>query len=196
MIRAVLGGSFDPVHSGHLALGAHLLEAGLAEQVMVIPAAQSPHKNSSFADSDDRLAMCRLAFADLEGAVVDDREIRRGGTSFTVDTLDELQTAHPGDELILAIGADNLGGFAAWRDPDRIIRLARVALYPREGIPAAGSACTAAGIPLERAILVDGFDHPVSSTSVRAILSQGRVPDLQLPAAVADFIRSRHLYGV
>lgn len=196
MIRAVLGGSFDPVHHGHVALGAHLVGSGLADEVRVIPAGQSPHKLTYVADADDRLAMCRLAFAAVGGAVVDDREILRGGRSYTVDTLASLNEAYPEDTLVLAIGADNLSGFSAWREPDRIVRLAKVAVYPRDGLVPTAAACSEAGIPSDRVILVRDFDHPVSSTSVRAILARGRLPEAQLPPDVTQYIHSRHLYGV
>jgi nicotinate-nucleotide adenylyltransferase len=196
VILAVLGGSFDPVHHGHVALGAYLLEACLADQVLVMPAGQSPHKESYVAEPEDRLAMCRLAFDPVKGVVVDDREILRDGRSFTVDTLEDLHAAHPDDDLVLVIGADNLAGFPSWRKPDRIIKLARLAVFPRDGLVPTARACSAVGIPPERVILVNDFDHPVSSTSVRAILAQGRVPDAQLPPDVARFIRSHHLYGV
>ena len=196
MIRAVLGGSFDPVHHGHVALATHLLGARLADEVLVIPAGQSPQKSSSVAEPEDRLAMCHLAFDPLDNVVVDDREILRGGRSYTVDTLEDLNAAHPGENLVLVIGADNLAGFPSWRNPERIIKLAKLAVFPRDGLDISANACTALGIPPERVILVSDFDHPVSSSSVRAILAQGLVPDAQLPPGVARYICSHHLYGV
>ena len=196
MDRAVLGGSFDPVHDGHLALGAHLLEHGLAEHLTVIPADRSPHKQDGHASAADRLAMCRLAFAGLSPCAVDDREIVRGGPSFTVDTLAELAVENPGDRLLWVMGADNLAGFARWKDPAGIVARARLIVYPRGGVAPTPELCRGAGIPADRVIVIDDFEHPVSSTAVRAILRDGRVPAKGLHPDVAAYIRSRHLYGV
>jgi len=90
MIRAVLGGSFDPVHDGHVALATHLLHRGLADRLVVVPARISPHKNRVHAGADQRLAMVRLAFAHEPRVTVDDFEVNRPGPSFTVDTLRHL----------------------------------------------------------------------------------------------------------
>lgn len=196
MDRAVLGGSFDPVHDGHTALGAHLLEHGLADHLTVVPARRSPHKQDGRAPAADRLAMCRLAFAPLSPCEVDDREIVRGGPSFTVDTLRELAAENPDDRLLWAMGADNLAGFGRWKDPAGIVARARVIVYPRGGVKPSPELCRRAGIPDDRLIVVTDFEHPVSSTAVRAILRDGRVPASGLHPDVAAYIRSRHLYGV
>jgi nicotinate-nucleotide adenylyltransferase len=196
MVRAVLGGSFDPVHDGHVAIGAHLLEQGLADHLVVIPADRSPHKDACLAGPADRLAMCRLAFAGLERCEVDDREIVRGGTSYTVDTLRELGAEHPAADLLLALGSDNVAGFASWKDPAGIVSAARLVVYPRGGRTPSLEDCERAGMPRDRVTLVTGFDHPVSSTAVRAMLRDGRLPETGLHPDVAAHIRSRHLYGI
>jgi nicotinate-nucleotide adenylyltransferase len=196
MIRAVLGGSFDPVHDGHAALGAHLLAHGHADRLAVIPAGRSPHKDACLAGPEHRLAMCRLAFAGLASCAVDDREIVRGGPSYTIDTLAELAGEHRDDELLLALGADNLAGFPRWKDPAGILARARLIVYPRSGVKPTRRLCARAGIPADRVILVSDFDHPVSSTAVRAILQGGRIPAGSLHPDVAAYIRSRHLYGL
>ena len=89
MLRAILGGSFDPVHLGHLAMASHMLEKHLADRLLIIPAWRSPHKIENSATPSDRLAMVRLAFGDFAGVEVDDREISRIRISFTVETLEE-----------------------------------------------------------------------------------------------------------
>jgi nicotinate-nucleotide adenylyltransferase len=196
MVRALFGGSFDPVHRGHVAVAAHLLNRGLADRVSVVPAGRSPHKTGTEAAARHRVEMCRLAFADLPGTTVDPRETRRGGSSYTVDTLREYREENPEDDLLLAVGADLLSGFSVWRRPDRILDLARLVVFPRDGVSATTEACAAANIPAERAILLEDFDHKVSSTEVRAILAEGRIPDSLLPPAVADYIRVNRLYGL
>lgn len=195
MLRAVLGGSFDPVHLGHLAMADHMIERELADILMIIPAWRSPHKFENSAAPDERLAMVRLAFAGRDSVQVDDREIMRGSVSFTVETLEELAGQYPNDRLRLVIGADNLAGFSGWREPLRIQELADVVVYPRDGMVPSPSAIENAGLSTSKVIPVTGFDHPVSSTTVRAMLSRGQVPVDQLPPSVADFIVAHNLYS-
>jgi len=126
MIRALLGGSFDPFHNGHLALVHHLLDGAWADRVVVVPAHRSPHKAHPVASGADRLAMARLALAGIAGASVDSREVERGGISYTVDTLAELSVANPGDQWRLVIGADNLSAFTTWRRWRRLLELAEL----------------------------------------------------------------------
>lgn len=194
MLRAILGGSFDPVHLGHLAMVRHLLDHELAEELVVVPAWRSPHKYSNAATPADRLAMVRLAFDGWDKVVVDDREIRRGSVSFTVDTLEELVARFPSDSFRLVIGADNLAGFSGWRSPGRIQELAEIIVYPRDGRTPAPQAIERVGLDPRRVIPVTDFDHPVSSTSVRAMLAKGNLPDDQLPRRVAAYITARNLY--
>ena len=194
MLRAMLGGSFDPVHLGHLAMARHMLEKELADLLVIIPAWRSPHKYENSASAEDRLAMVRLAFAGLPGVEVDDREIKRGRVSFTVDTLEEWAAEFPGDRLRLVIGQDNLAGFSGWRLPDRIQELADIVVYPRDGILPTPAAVARAGIDPGRVILVSDFEHPVSSTTVRAMLAAGSLTEGQLDPAVAAFITARGLY--
>jgi len=194
MLRAVLGGSFDPVHRGHLGIVDHMLDRELADLVMIIPAWRSPHKYENSASPTDRLAMVQLAFEGLESVLVDNREIDRGRVSFTVETLEELAREFPDDRLRLIIGGDNLAGFAGWRSPERIQELADIVVYSRDGIVPRPVAIQRAGLDLGRVIPVTDFDHPVSSSTVRAILGTGVVPDDQLPPGVAAYIATRKLY--
>jgi nicotinate-nucleotide adenylyltransferase len=194
MLRAVLGGSFDPVHLGHLAIAEHMLGKELAGVLTVIPAWRSPHKFENSANPADRLAMVRLAFADVDSVLVDDREVTRGRVSFTVETLEELALEFPDDGLRLVIGADNLAGFSGWRSPERIQELADIIVYPRDGIVPTSLAIRRGGLLPGRVIPVTDFDHPVSSTTVRAMLAKGVLPEKQLPVDVAEYIAARHLY--
>ena len=194
MRRAVLGGSFDPVHLGHLAMAEHILDQDLAELLMIVPAWRSPHKFKYSAEPAHRLAMVRLAFRDLKAVVVDDREIARGRVSFTVETLEELARDFPTDRLRLIIGEDNLAGFSSWRSPGRIQVLSDIVVYPRDGIAPTPAAIQGAGLDPGRVSPVTDFDHPVSSTTVRAMLGRGILPEEQLPPGVAEYIAANQLY--
>ena len=100
----VLGGTFDPIHVGHLTLAKEALACAELDRLLLIPASVPPHKAAASAPAADRLAMCRLASAELRGVDVSDLEIRRDGPSYTVETLSELASANPGAELHLVLG--------------------------------------------------------------------------------------------
>jgi len=195
MLRAVLGGSFDPVHLGHLAIVDHMLDKDLADLLVIVPAWLSPHKVENSADPADRLAMVRLAFAGHDEALVDDREIIRGGVSFTVETLEEMAREFPADRLRLVIGGDNLPGFSGWRCPERIQELADIVVFPRDGCGPTPETIQRAGLDPARVISVTDFDHPVSSTTVRVKLRRGILPEDQLPSGVVEYIAAHRLYS-
>jgi nicotinate-nucleotide adenylyltransferase len=195
MIRAVLGGTFDPVHRGHVAMARHLVEQRLAARVIVVPAWLSPHKEANTAPAADRLAMVELAFAGTAAVDIDRREIDRGRVCYTIDTLRELRDEYPGDLLRLVIGADNLAAFSAWKHPKRIQQIAEIVIYPRDGLTPSASAIADSALDPARVIAVTDFDHPVSSTALRAMLREGQVPHRLLPGGVADYITSRRLYA-
>ena len=111
---AILGGTFDPVHFGHLGLASDVRDALALDGVRLVPAADPPHRDSPRASAADRVAMLRLAVADAPGLTVDTREITRGGKSFTVDTLADLRAEMPARPLVLLVGADAFHGFLAW----------------------------------------------------------------------------------
>lgn len=190
MIRAVLGGTFDPVHAGHVAMARHVLEHGLADLVHVIPNWQSPWRDIPVAGPAERLAMCRLAFAAVPGTLVDPREIDGGCPAWTVDTLAALVAAFPTDRLRLVVGADHLASFDRWRDPARILDLAELVVLDRPG------AAASAPPPWLAARLVSAppFDHPVSASAVRAMLAGAVDPKDALPAGVAGYIAAHGLY--
>ena len=128
-----LGGTFDPVHMGHLLLAEIAREQLDLETIRWLPAALAPHPQlKQSTESAHRLAMVRLAICGNDRFIVDDRELRRGGHSFTVDSLAELQTEFPGVHWILLMGADSLQAFPQWREPHRICELSQVVVVTRE----------------------------------------------------------------
>lgn len=190
MIRALFGGSFDPVHAGHVAIVDLLLARGLADMVHVVPARQSPLKDPACAAAArHRLAMLQLALAGRGGVLVDNRELFRPGPSYTVDTLAELNAGHPDACWRLVVGGDHARAFGHWRDPERLLSLAEVVVVSRGpldvGSPLAG-----------RVRIIDDFDHPAAATDLRRELAAGRRPEASLlPAAVTDYIVTHRLYG-
>jgi len=190
VIRALLGGSFDPVHAGHVALAAHVLECGLADRLIVVPAWQSPWRGKPLASAADRLAMCRLAFAPVAAAEVDGREVLAARPVYAVETLAALAADRPGDRWRLVIGADHLATFSRWHEAARLLALAELVVVPRAG----SDTDTPPDLPAGRILRAPPFDHPVSSSAVRAMLAAGGATGDLLPPAVAAYIDSHRLY--
>jgi nicotinate-nucleotide adenylyltransferase len=185
----LLGGSFDPVHLGHLLVARAAREELGLDKVCFIPAAQSPFKPDALpAPAPERLRLLRLALAGETGSEVDDLEIRRGGFSYTVDTLRHYAEKFPGAELYYLIGADQAAQLPQWRQAGELARLARFVVAPRPGeIPAPVPA------PF-RGWALRGHPLAVSSSEIRARVKAGLPVTGLTPAAVAEAIANNHLY--
>lgn len=188
----ILGGSFDPPHVGHLAVAeAARRQLGL-DRLLVIPAAQAPLRDAGpRAPATDRLELARLAFAGKTWAGVDDREVRRGGTSYSVDTAREVAAENPGAELHWLLGADQLSRLHLWRDAPALCGLVRFAVLARGGEAGVLDPSLAGLARVERLVAPEVL---VSSTRIRADLAAGRDPGKSLPPAVAAAIQARSLY--
>jgi nicotinate-nucleotide adenylyltransferase len=212
---ALLGGTFDPVHYGHLRLADDVRRAlGLAE-VRLVPAGDPPHRASPSASAADRLAMLRLAVPEFPGLVVDDRELRRAGKSYTVLTLTELRREFPDSPLLLLLGADAFRGLPSWHRWGELFNLAHLVVVERPGVELEATLPSQLlpiwrdrlvrdpGILLSRpagAILAQPIaPHDVSASSIRESLAQGRAAGDKwrglLPPAVLAYIDLHHLYG-
>lgn len=194
MRRAVLGGSFNPVHRGHVAMAKAVLESWLADCVHVVPAWQSPFKNEPSAPVSDRLAMVRLAFAGMDSVFVESLELEKQKVSYTVETLTDLARKHPDDALSLIIGADNLDGLPRWKKAGRIAELANLIVLGRNQQSMDLIALEKSGFPISRVFTLPDFDYPVSSSSVREHLLNGQFSSDDLPTTVMQYIRSHDLY--
>ncbi len=198
MIRGLLGGSFDPVHRGHLEMARYVLERGLCEVLHVVPAWRSPHKSETVALPGQRLAMVQLAFQEIPGLLIDTREMGRDGPSYTIDTLVSLHQEFPRDHLLLIMGADSLQDFSHWKDPEGIARLASLAVLSRRSDTLAAKK-ERADLPRElRVVHYPDFHQPVASRDIRAMLQgtrEQRAQGLeQLPPPVAAYIQQENLY--
>lgn len=201
MRRLVFGGSFDPVHAGHLAVARDAARALSAERVSLVPAAGAPHKRGGAqASAADRLEMCRRAVAGDPLFDVLDVEVRRGGISYTVDTLREL-LAGPcaGDSVMLLLGQDQLAGLAQWKSARDIASLAPIAVVPRRDSPAPPWADLEAALGRDavdgiRARMLKIAPVAISSTDVRKRVADGRSIRCWVPDAVADYVEERKLY--
>jgi nicotinate-nucleotide adenylyltransferase len=188
----ILGGTFDPPHAGHVAaaVAAHK-QLGL-DEVHIIPAGQAPLRTGApVASAADRVAMCRLAFAEHPWAVVDDRETRRAGTSWSVETARELAREHPDALRVWVLGADQLARLDRWKDVVELCGLVEFAVLSRDGISTLPPPTLAAVI---RLTVLKAPPVQVSSTALREALRRGDSPRNGLPLGVARHIDERSLY--
>jgi nicotinate (nicotinamide) nucleotide adenylyltransferase len=191
----VIGGSFDPVHQGHLRpVEAAAMKFGLS-RVIYVPARLSPHKTEPPADARHRVAMLALALAGRPDRSISLAELDRDPPSYTVETLRALSARHPEAELWLLMGTDALGGFDRWKQPEQIVRLARVAAFLRE--PHTGKALRIPEVPglAGRLEIFDAGSVRISATDLRSDLARGASVRGRIPAAVAEYITKHGLYG-
>lgn len=183
----VLGGTFDPIHIGHLAAASEVFAALSLDRVLVVPAAEQPFKRGAeFASGEDRLAMARLAVAADPRLEVSAVDIERGAPTYTIDTMSDLDEAHPGSTWYFVIGADALARLDEWRDSARLREIATFVGVTRPGydVPAG----------LRDVPLVEVPALGVSSTDVRRRVSLGLPIRYLVPDVVADYIGEHHLY--
>ncbi|HYY77245.1 MAG TPA: nicotinate (nicotinamide) nucleotide adenylyltransferase [Gaiellaceae bacterium] len=186
-MTGLLGGAFDPPHNGHLALARRALEHFGLERLVVLVAAAPGHKPVE-TDVDDRLELARLAFAEIPGA-----EVVRDDHAYTIDFLREERPAR--DDTVFLVGADEFADFRAWREPEAVLGLVRVAVAARPGYPS--ERFEPALADLEGVDGVELFDippTPVSSSEIRARVRDGESIDGLVPDSVAREIARRGLY--
>jgi nicotinate-nucleotide adenylyltransferase len=183
------GGSFDPVHTGHLLVAQAALEELQLDRLFFILAARSPFKpDQAPAPSQQRLAMIRLALAGQIDCEVDDFEIQRGGTSFTIDTVRYFAQRFPAARLFYFIGADNVLGLSKWRQAEALAEQAEFIVIPRPGdVP------TPLPAPF-RGQYLQGFPFGVSASQIRTRVKAGRPIEPLVAPAVAEYIRNNRLY--
>lgn len=187
----ILGGTFDPVHNGHLELARAALKQYRLDQVLFIPSNIPPHKTlrQDIASAEHRYRMVSLALRSEPKFSVSSIETSRPGISYTAETLKLLKKEHPGDSLFLILGADAYEGFKEWRDAELIRRYATLLVASRSG---AGKDLSS--LP-EGVLRIDMPNYPVASTEVRARISSSAYDELLVPALVLEYIRTHNLYS-
>jgi nicotinate-nucleotide adenylyltransferase len=197
----VFGGTFDPIHFAHLAVAQEAADVLGLERVLFVPAGLPPHKpDREITRGADRLAMVELAIAGNDRFVVDRQELERTGPSYTVDTLEALHASRTATgaspELTLILSAEAFLGLTTWHEPRRVLELARVAVAPRDGYPAAGTSFMREHFPdqTSRVVLLDGPRVRLSSSELRERAASGRSLRYLVPDAVAAYIDDHALY--
>jgi nicotinate-nucleotide adenylyltransferase len=189
----VMGGTFDPIHLGHLRAAETARERLGLDLVAFLPSGEPPHRRGPLASARDRFTMACLACAGHPHFAVWDTELNRDGPSYTVDTLATLRAERPDDELVLVVGSDTWPEMTGWREPQRLFSLAEVAVVDRPGQPAPD---TVSPFPGARGVTrVAGPGLPISATAVRDHVRRGASVRYLVPCAVAEFIVRRGLYS-
>ena len=196
MRLGVLGGTFDPVHLGHVAAAEAAIECADLDQVVFIPTGTPPHRPPAVASGRQRFDMCRLATVDDARFTVSDIELERSGPSYTIDTLLALRGSNPHAELFLILGWDAASQLRSWHRPDEVLAIAPVVVVtrPGRGAPSVDDVKTA-GLDPARVILCPRETPSVSGSELRRDLQAGRAVSGRVPEAVEHYISTHHIYG-
>ena len=204
----VFGGTFDPIHYGHLRSAFEMLQALNFGEMRFIPCGDPPHRGVTYANATQRFRLVECAIAGQEGFVADDRELRRDGPSYTIDTLTSLRKEFPGRSLGLIVGMDAFLGLPGWRRWDEILDVAHIVVAHRPGwkapdIGALGDLITDHGTHKvdDLHATTNGRIHihavtqlEISSTEIRDLVAVGRDPRFLMPDAVRDEILNLEIY--
>lgn len=197
------GGTFDPVHFGHLRPALEVLEACGLDEMRFIPCYQPVHRGQPAASDEDRMNMVSLAIEPVPAFRLDDREIRRGGPSYMVETLQSIKDEGPDAALYLMMGQDAFLAFDTWHQWQRILSLASIVVTQRPGYPIAAPEAlkpyvqegTLTRLPAEGAVgFLSVTQLDISSTKIRQALAAGQRVDYLMPQAVITYIMEHNLY--
>jgi nicotinate-nucleotide adenylyltransferase len=205
----VFGGTFDPIHYGHLRTAFEMLQALAFAEVRLIPCGDPPHRGVTFASAELRLRMLNAAARNLEGFVVDDRELRRDGPSYTFDTLVSLREEFPDTSLGLIVGMDAFLGLQSWHRWDEILEIAHIVVAHRPGWKAPdygtlGELLDERGTHRVQDLHETTCGHvhvhavtqlEIASTEIRELVAAGRDPRFLMPDAVRDVIMDSECYA-
>ena len=194
----VFGGAFDPPHNAHLALAKTALVELELDALHVIPTGQAWHKPRTLSAPEQRLDMARLAFGDMPRVLVDDREIKRAGPTFTIDTLQALQAENPGAQLYLMMGADQFSAFRQWHQWQKILQIAIICIAARPRFDGSEGQFDSLKQPEMRLLTLQMPEMAVSATQIRQLIAGGLGENAGLanllPSAVASYIAQHQLY--
>jgi nicotinate-nucleotide adenylyltransferase len=189
-----LGGTFDPIHAGHLAAAEELRDRAGLDEVWLMPNALPPHRSPPAASAADRLAMVRLAIAGRPGLWASDLEVGRGGISYTIDTVDEVRRDFPDRRFAWLIGSDQARAIRQWKEPDRLLAGVDFIVFNRPGVTVLKDELAGLGFSAARTRLVTITTPSIAAHQIREALKARRPVGELLPAAVRTYIEEHGLY--
>ncbi len=194
----VLGGTFDPVHRGHIMVAEAARDSLSLDRLLVVPAGQPPFKGDEpVTPAEHRLAMLRLAVAGMPGVEVSTIEMERPGPSYTVDTIAELSEQYgEDDEIYFVIGWDSLEQLPGWRETERILGMCKLAAVPRPGWEKPDVPALEEKLPgiSQRVVLLDKPHVDISASAIRKMAADGKSIESLVPESVAEYIKEHKLY--
>jgi len=179
----LFGGAFNPVHNGHISIARAAIKEGGIDKLILIPSGNAPHKKEGSVSREDRLRMLQLAFSGEENIEISEYEFNRKEISYSADTVEYFKSIYPDDELFFLIGDDSYNNLHLWHEPNRIMKVATLLVFPREG---ASVLPPAVKIPMEKV--------KVSSSEIRERIKNGKDLTNLLPKGVFDYIMEKRLY--
>jgi nicotinate-nucleotide adenylyltransferase len=197
----IFGGTFDPIHYGHLILAEQCREQGPLDEVWFLPAPRPPHKGEhALTRFEQRVEMLTLAIAGNPAFRIDEMEKERTGPSYTAETLAELHRRHPGDEFFLMVGSDTLADLPSWREPQQVVRLASllVARRPNHDVTPVDELRVRLALPESIPLQIEVVEMPlidIASRDLRRRAAADRSLRYFLPRAVEIYIQDKHLYS-
>ena len=193
----ILGGTFDPVHNGHLAAARQLLGVANLDQVWLMPNATPPHRTAvPVAPADDRMRMVELAVAGQNGVLASRTEVDRGGISYTIDTIRQLAREYPRQRFAFLIGSDAALQIRSWHDAEALLAEGYFVIFNRPETALAIETLRELGFVPARSRIVHLDTPAIAAHQVRDRVARGAPIDDLVPSAVADFIRTHELYQV
>ncbi len=199
----ILGGTFDPIHTGHMQVAEQVEQRLALDEIHFLPCAIPVHRDKPRVSDANRVQMIELAIAGHSRFKLNTMELDRGGQSYMVDTLRLIREKNPNDRIVLILGADAFNQFPGWKSPDGILQLAHLVVCRRPGVELDQSIYTKHRVAsveelrdqTQTCILpLEVDENPCSSTHVRQLLLEQNQADRCLPPAVYQFILSKHLY--
>jgi nicotinate-nucleotide adenylyltransferase len=194
-LTGIMGGTFDPVHNGHLAAARQLRDVAHLGEVWLMPNAMPPHRSAApVASADDRLRMVQLAVDGQPGLMSSALEVDRGGASYTIDTVRDLARRFPGRSFAILLGSDAALQIRSWHEADALLDDAHFVIFNRPDTTLAPQTLYELGFAPARTQIVHLDTPAIAAHQVRDRLARGAPVDDLVPSAVADYIRERHLY--
>jgi nicotinate-nucleotide adenylyltransferase len=187
----IFGGTFDPIHLGHLILAEELKEELDLQKVIFVPSANPPHKeNSHLSEAKDRLMMTQIAIQDNSAFILSDLELKRKGKSYTIETINQFKELYPQAKLYLLLGSDVLEELHLWKEPEKIFEQIKVVIAKRPGFDRIDPQNSY--VKKSQVISIDGLN--ISSSRIRERVKSGKSVRYLLPPGVEEFIQAKNLY--